>query len=232
MTSHRSSLIALLGLTLALGAGTAAAADWWYAVYEADNHVGYCHVVESSANLGGALVKRFTAVTEARRDKAGQYTFVQTEDRYRSGDTLVYYTSTVTQKNKTTQVKATRTAQGFSFTVTKGEKVETVDVPAASFGMVEAEEALAKLAAPGSKIEVQALELETGKVRKTKIEYVADQTLEAQGESVPTKVLRAKGAFGGATFWFAEDGTVVKRVGDTPLGKTTLKLTDAASARP
>jgi hypothetical protein len=98
--------------------------------------------------------------------------------------------------------------------------------------MVEADEALAKLAAPGSKIEIRALDLTKGKVRKTKIEYVADQTLEAKGESVATKVLRAKGGFGDATFWFAEDGSLVKRVGKTPLGKVTLELTDAASARP
>ncbi len=224
------SLLALLCLASSIAAP--AAADWWYAVYEGDKHVGYCHVVESSANLGGAVVQRFTSVTEARRDKAGQYTFMHTEDRYLSGGTLVYYTSTVTEKNKTTQIKGTRTGQGFSLVITKGDKVETADVPEASFGMVEVGEALAKLAAPGSKVEVQALDLETGKVRKTKIEYVADQTLEAKGESVPTKVIQAKGGFGGATFWFADDGTLVKRVGDTPLGKTTLKLTDAASARP
>lgn len=230
MTSRYGSLFAFLALACLI-AGSAAA-DWWYAVYDGDKHVGYCHVVESSANLGGAVVQRFTAVTEARRDKAGQYTFTQTEDRYRSGDTLVYYASTVTAKGKTTQVKATRTAQGFSFTITKGEKIETVEVPEASFGMVEAEEALAKLAAPGSKTEIRALDLEKGKVRKTKIEYVADQTLEAQGESVPTKVLQAKGGFGDATFWFAEDGSLVKRIGKTPLGKVTLELTDAASARP
>lgn len=230
MTSRCYTLFALLALSCLTAAS--AAADWWYAVYDGDKHVGYCHVVESSANLGGAVVRRFTAVTEARRDKAGQYTFMQTEDRYRSGDSLVYYASTVTDKDKTTQVKATRTAQGFSFTITKGEKVETVDVPATSFGMVEAEEALAKLSAPGGKIEVQALDLETGKVRKTKIEYVADQTLEAKGGSVATKVLQAKGGFGDATFWFAEDGSLVKRVGKTPLGKVTLKLTEAASARP
>jgi hypothetical protein len=230
MTSRYGSLFALLGLACLIAAS--ASADWWYAVYDGDKHVGYCHVVESSANLGGAVVKRFTAVTEARRDKAGQFTFMQTEDRYRSGDSLVYYASAVTAKGKTTRVKATRTARGFSFTITKGEKVETVEVPTASFGMVEAEEALAKLAAPGSKIEVQALDLEKGKVRKTKIEYVADQTLDAEGESVQTKVLRAKGGFGGATFWFAEDGSLVKREGETPLGKVTLKLTSAASARP
>ncbi len=230
MKNRYGSLLALLWL--ASSGAAPAAADWWYAVYEGDKHVGYCHLVESSANLGGAVVQRFTAVTEARRDKAGQYTFMHTEDRYRSGDMLVYYTSAVTEKNKTKQIKATRTAQGFSLTITKGDKVDTADIPEASFGIVEVEEALAKLAAPGSKIEVQALDLETGKVRKTKIEYVADQTLEAKGESVPTKVIQAKGGFGGATFWFAEDGTLVKRVGDTPLGKTTLKLTDAASARP
>ncbi len=230
MTSRYGTLFALLALASLVAAS--AAADWWYAVYDGDKHVGYCHVVESSANLGGAVVRRFTAVTEARRDKAGQYTFMQTEDRYRSGDSLVYFASTVTEKGKTTQVEATRTAQGFSFTITKGEKVETVDVPAASFGIVEAEEALAKLTAPGGKIEVQALDLERGKVRKTKIEYVADQTLEAKGESVATKVLQAKGGFGDATFWFAEDGSLVKRIGKTPLGKVTLELTDAASARP
>jgi hypothetical protein len=224
------SLLVLLCLASSIAAP--AAADWWYAVYEGDKHVGYCHVVESSANLGGAVVQRFTSVTEARRDKAGQYTFMHTEDRYRSADKLVYYTSTVTEKNKTTQIKGTRTGQGFSIVITKGDKVETVDVPEASFGMVEVGEALAKLAAPGSKVEVQALDLETGKVRKTKIEYVADQTLEAKGESVPTKVIQAKGGFGGATFWFADDATLVKRVGDTPLGKATFKLTDAASARP
>lgn len=230
MTSRYGSLFAFLALASLVAAS--AAADWWYAVYDGDKHAGYCHVVESSANLGGAVVKRFTAVTEARRDKAGQYTFKQTEDRYRSGDMLVYYALTVTAKGKTTQVKATRTAQGFSFTITKGEKVETVDVPGASFGMVEAEEALAKLGAPGGKIEVQALDLESGKVRKIKIEYVADQTLEAMGENVATKVLQAKGGFGNATFWFAEDGSLVKRAGKTPLGKVTLELTDAASARP
>jgi len=230
MTSRYGSLFALLILASLVAAS--ASADWWYAVYDGEKHVGYCHVVESSANLSGAVVKRFTAVTEARRDKAGQYTFMQTEDRYRSGGSLVYYASTVTDKDKTTQAKATRTAQGFSFAITKGEKVETLQVPAASFGMVEVEEALAKLAAPGSKIEVQALDLEAGKVRKTKLEYVADQTLEAKGESVATKVLQAKGGFGDATFWFAEDGSLVKRVGKTPLGKVTLELTDAASARP
>jgi len=230
MTSRNRSLFAFLVLACLFAAS--AAADWWYAVYDGDKHVGYCHVVESSANLGGALVQRFTSVTEARRDKAGQYTFMQTEDRYRSGDTLVYFTSTVTEKGKTTEVKATRTAQGFSFTITKGEKIKTIDVPAASFGMVEADEALAKLAAPGSKIEIRALDLTKGKVRKTKIEYGADQTLEAKGESVATKVLRAKGGFGNATFWFAEEGSLVKRVGKTPLGKGTLELTDAASARP
>jgi hypothetical protein len=230
MTSRYGLFFALLILASTIAAP--AAADWWYAVYDGDKHVGYCHVVESSANLGGAVVKRFTAVTEARRDKAGQYTLKQTEDRYRSGDSLVYYTSTVSEKDKTTQVKASRTAAGFSFTITKGEKVETLDVTSESFGMVEAEEALAKLAGPGGKIEVQALDLETGKVHKTKMEYVADQTLEAPGGSVQAKVLQAKGGFGGSTFWFAEDGSLVKREGETPLGKFTLKLTDAASARP
>jgi hypothetical protein len=232
MTLQRSSLFVLLTSALVVSAATRAAADWWYAVYKGDEHIGYCHVVESTANLGSAVVHRFTAVTEARRDRAGQYTFVQTEDRYRRGDTLVYYTSTVTEKNKTTQVKATRTGQGFSATITKGEKIETVDVPAAAFGMVEIEEALAKLAAPGSKIEVQALELDTGKVRKTKIEYVADQTLDVSGEIVPTKVIQAKGCFGDATFWFAGDGSLVKKLSRTPLGKVTMTLTGAESCRP
>jgi hypothetical protein len=228
MTVRRGALL----LAAAAALAGPAAADWWYAVYEGDNHVGYCHVVESSANLGNAVVDRFTAVTEARRDRAGQYTYMHTEDRYRSGGGVVYYASTVTDKDKTTQVKATRTAAGFSVTVTKGEKVETVDVPASSFGMVEAEEALPKLAAPGSKIEAQVLDLETGKVNKTKLEYVADQTVETPGGSVNAKVITAKGGLGDATFWFAEDGSLVKRVGKTPLGKVTLQLTDAASARP
>jgi len=221
-------------LTLACAAALAgtAAADWWYAVYEGDKHVGYCHVVASSATLGNAPVDRFTAVIEANRDKAGQYTYKQTEDRYRSAGAVVYFSSVVAKKDKTTQVKATRTADGFSVTITKGEKIETIAVPAAEFGMVEAEEAVEKLAAPGSKIEAQVLDLETGKVHKTKIEYVADQTLEVSGESVPTKVIAAKGGLGDATFWFAEDGSLVKRVGKTPLGKVTLMLTDSASARP
>jgi hypothetical protein len=171
-------------------------------------------------------------VTEARRDRAGQYTYKETQDRYRSGGSLVYFSSNVTDKDKTTQVKATRTAAGFSVNITKGEKVETVEVANEAFGMVEADEALAKLTAPGGKIEAQVLDLETGKVHKTKIEYVADQTLEVSGESVETRVIAAKGGLGGSTFWFAEDGSLVKRVGKTALGKTTLMLTDAASARP
>lgn len=232
MEARRGLFLMLAAAALAAAAAAPAAADWWYAVYEGDKHVGYCHVVESSARLGTALVDRFTAVTEARRDKAGQYTYMETEDRYRSGGSLVYFSSTVTDKDKTIQVKATRTATGFSVTVTKGEKVETVDVTNEEFGMVEPEEALEKLAAPGSKIEVKVLDLETGKVHKTKLEYAADQTLEVSGESVPTKVITAKGGLGNSTFWFAEDGSLVKRVGKTALGKTTIMLTDAASARP
>lgn len=232
MTVRRGLLFTLAAAAFAAAAAGPATADWWYAVYEGEKHVGYCHVVESSARLGSALVDRFTAVTEANRDRAGQYTYMETEDRYRSGGTIVYFSSTVKDKDKTTQVKATRTAAGFTVTVTKGEKVETVEATNEEFGMVEAEEALEKLAAPGSKIEVKVLDLETGKVHKTKIEYVADQTLEVSGESVPTKVIAAKGGLGGATFWFAEDGSLVKRVGKTALGKTTLMLTDAASARP
>jgi len=228
MTSQRSLWLAILALTFV----ASAAADWWYAVSEGDSHIGYCHVVESTANLGNAVVQRFTAVTEARRDKAGQFTFKQTVDRYRSGGAIVYFAASVTEKDRKADVKATRTAKGFTITVTKGEKVETVEAAAGTFGMVEAEEALAKLAAPGNRIEVQALDLETGRVNKTRIEYVADQTLEVKGESVVTKVLQAKGGFGGATFWFAEDGTLVKRVGPTPLGKITMTLTDAASASP
>jgi hypothetical protein len=232
MTVRGGTILALAAAACAVALAGSAAADWWYAVYEGDRHVGYCHVVESSARLGSALVGRFTAVTEANRDKAGQYTYMETEDRYRSGGSLVYFSSTVTDKDKTTQVKATRTPAGFSITITKGEKVENIDVAAEEFGMVEAEEALSKLAAPGSKTEVKVLDLETGKVHKTKLEYVADQTLEVSGESVPTKVIAAKGGLGGSTFWFAEDGSLVKRVGKTALGKTTLMLTDAASARP
>jgi hypothetical protein len=232
MMVRRGLLLTLAAAALAATMSAPAAADWWYAVYEGDKHVGYCHVVESSANLGNALVDRFTAVTEARRDRAGQYTYKETQDRYRSGGSLVYFSSNVTDKDKTTQVKATRTAAGFSVNITKGEKVETVEVANEAFGMVEADEALAKLTAPGGKIEAQVLDLETGKVHKTKIEYVADQTLEVSGESVPTRVIAAKGGLGGATFWFAEDGSLVKRVGKTALGKTTLMLTDAASARP
>jgi hypothetical protein len=64
------------------------------------------------------------------------------------------------------------------------------------------------------------------------MEYVADQTLEVSGEIVPTTVIQAKGCFGDATFWFAEDGSLVKRLGRTPLGKVAMTLTDAASARP
>jgi len=232
MTVRRGLLLTLAAAALAAATAAPAAADWWYAVYEGDKHVGYCHVVESSASLGSALVDRFTAVTEARRDRAGQYTYKETEDRYRSGGAVVYFALTVTDKDKTTRMKATRTAAGFTVTVTKGEKVETVEVATETFGMVEAEEALEKLAAPGSEIEAQVLDLETGKVHKTKIEYVADQTLEVSGASVPTRVIAAKGGLGGATFWFAEDGSLVKRVGKTALGKTTLMLTDAASARP
>lgn len=232
MTVRRGLLLTLAAAAFTATIAGPAIADWWYAVYEGDKHVGYCHVVESSASLGSAPVDRFTAVTEANRDKAGQYMYKQTEDRYRSGGTVVYFASAVTDEDKTTRVKATRTAAGFSVTVTKGEKVETKEVATEEFGMVEAEEALEKLAAPGSKIEVQVLDLETGKVKKTKIEYVADQTIEVSGESVPTRVIAAKGGLGGATFWFAEDGSLVKRVGKTPLGKVTLMLTDAASARP
>jgi hypothetical protein len=232
MMVRRGLLLTLAAAALAATMSAPAAADWWYAVYEGDKHVGYCHVVESSANLGNALVDRFTAVTEARRDRAGQYTYKETQDRYRSGGSLVYFSSNVTDKDKTTQVKATRTAAGFSVNITKGEKVETVEVANEAFGMVEADEALAKLTAPGGKIEAQVLDLETGKVHKTKIEYVADQTLEVSGESVETRVIAAKGGLGGSTFWFAEDGSLVKRVGKTALGKTTLMLTDAASARP
>jgi hypothetical protein len=232
MMVRRGLLLTLAAAALAATMSAPAAADWWYAVYEGDKHVGYCHVVESSANLGNALVDRFTAVTEARRDRAGQYTYKETQDRYRSGGSLVYFSSNVTDKDKTTQVKATRTAAGFSVNITKGEKVETVEVANEAFGMVEADEALAKLTAPGGKIEAQVLDLETGKVHKTKIEYVADQTLEVSGESVETRVIAAKGGLGGSTFWFAEDGSLVKRVGKTALGKTTLMLTDAALARP
>jgi hypothetical protein len=232
MTPRRKRLLAFLASALVVAASAPAAADWWYAVYDGDKHIGYCHVVESTANLGSAVVQRFTAVMEARRDKTGQFSLKWTADRYLSGGALVYYASAVTEKGKTAAVKATRTKEGFNVTVTKGDKVETIDVPEASFGMVEAEEALARLAAPGSKIEVQALEFQTGKVRKTKMEYVADQTLEVSGEIVPTKVIQAKGCFGDATFWFAEDGSLVKRSGRTPLGKVVMTLTDAASARP
>lgn len=232
MTIRRGPSLALAAAACAAALAGPAAADWWYTVYEGDKHVGYCHVVESTANLGTAVVDRSTAVTEAKRDKAGQYTYKRTEDRYRSGGAVVYFASTVTDKGKTTDVKATRTAAGFNIIVTKGEKVETREVAAEEFGMVEADEALAKLAAPGSALEVRVLDLETGKVRKTKIEYVADQTIEVSGESVATKVIAAKGGLGGATFWFAEDGSLVKRSGKTPLGKVTLELTDAATARP
>ena len=68
MTVRRGLLLALAAAALAAAMAGPATADWWYAVYEGDKHVGYCHVVESTANLGSALVDRFTAVTEANRD--------------------------------------------------------------------------------------------------------------------------------------------------------------------
>jgi hypothetical protein len=232
MTIGRGLVLTWAAAAWAAATAAPAAADWWYAVYEGDTHVGYGHVVASAANLGNAVVDRFTAVTEAERDKMGLFTYKRTEDRYRSGGSLVYYAANESYKDKTTEVKATRTANGFNVIITKGEKVEAVEVSSAEFGLVEAEEALPKLAAPGSKIEVRVLDLDTGKVSKAKIEYVADQTLEVSGASVPTRVIAAKGGLDEATFWFAEDGSLVKRVGKTTLGKVTLMLTDAGSARP
>jgi len=231
--ANRQSKAFILAATALLTAGAApAAADWWYAVYDGDKHIGYCHLVESTANLGNAVVQRFTAVTEAKRDKAGFFTYRETVDRYRSGGKLVYYSSAVTEKGKTVQVKATLTGEGFSITKTKGDKEETVVIPAAEYEMVEAEEALAKVSAPGGKTEVRVLDLDDAKVRKTKLEYVADQSLEVRGETVPTKVIQAKGGLGNATFWFAEDGSQVKRLGSTPLGKVTYLSTEAAEAKP
>ncbi len=230
MNSKWSCLLAISAAALA--AAAPAAADWWYAVYAGDKHIGYRHVVESSATLGGAVVTRYTAVTEARRDKVGRYTFKKTADRYIGAEGIVYYAATITKKDKVTTIKSSKTADGFTITVTKGDKGEIIKVAAADFDLIEAAEALAKLTAPGSKLEARALDLETGKVRKTKVEYVADQTLEVAGESVPVKVLQAKGGLGGATYWFGEDGAVAKYEGDSSLGKITTVLTSAAGARP
>jgi len=76
----RIALIAAVALVAA--APAALAADWWYTVYKGDKHVGYCHAVESTSNLGGAVVKRLTFVTEAEKDKGGRYTYKETADRY------------------------------------------------------------------------------------------------------------------------------------------------------
>ncbi|UCH78744.1 MAG: hypothetical protein JSU81_01990 [Candidatus Coatesbacteria bacterium] len=232
MANWRRTILVLAAAALLAAVAAQAAADRWYAVYDGDKHIGYCHLVESTANLGNAVVQRFTAVTEAKRDKAGFFTYHETVDRYRSGEMLIYYSSTVKEKGKTVVVKATRTAEGFSISKIKGEKEETVVIPAEEYGMVEIEEALEKLSAPGGKTEVRVLDLDDAKVRKTKLEYVADQSLEISGETVPTKVIQAKGGFGGATFWFAEDGSLVKRLGSTPLGKVTYLLTEAEEAKP
>jgi len=219
----------------ALGA-LPAAADWWYALYEGDQHVGYCHTVESTATLGGNVVKRFTCIVEARRDKSGVYTFKKTADFYRAEAGIIYYASTTTDKKVTTTVKATRTAAGFNVVIvrapgTKDEKSEAIDIPAAAFNLVEAEEALAKITAPGGKIDALALDLEAGKVSKTKIEYVADQNIDAAGKTFATKVLQAKGGLGNSTFWFDENGVRVKVNGLTPAGKGTMTLTDAVTAQ-
>ncbi|MGD8718054.1 MAG: hypothetical protein PVH29_04450 [Candidatus Zixiibacteriota bacterium] len=234
MTSRVGNLrmTVLAALVLAGAVAAPAAADWWYAVYEGDKHVGYCHVVESSATLGNTVVQRFTEVTETHRDKANLFTRKLTVDRYKSGGKTVYYSSTVTEKGKTKQAKATRTADGFSIVITKGDKEETVDVPAEEFGIVEASEMLENLTAPGGKTEVRAVDLDTGKVHKTKLEYVADQTVDAAGESVEAKVIAAKGGLGDTTYWFVEDGSLVKWSGKTLLGKLTYKLTTAAEAKP
>ncbi len=234
MSLAKKWLLGAVAVTLA--ALPAVAADWWYAVYEGEKHVGYCHVVESTATLGGVVVKRVTTVCEAKRDKAGQFTFKRTTDHYRGDTGVLYYSSTTQDKDTTTVVKATRSAAGFNVAVTvtpkgKEAKTEAIDVPAASFNMVEVEEALPKLEAVGRRVDALALDPETGKVSKAKLEYIADQTLDVGGASVATKAVQAKGGFGGTTFWFDADGVLVKSTGETPCGKGAMTRTDALSAQ-
>ncbi len=107
------------------------------------------------------------------------------------------------------------------------------DVAEGDYNMVEAEEALPKVTAPGTRVDALALDLETGKVQKTKIEYVADQTLTVGEASVATKALKASGGLGGGQWWFDETGGLIKFVGTTPLGKITMtRVPDSDAAMP
>jgi hypothetical protein len=128
--------------------------------------------------------------------------------------------------------------KGFRFTLTENagtekENVKSFDVAEDLYDLLEVEEALAKVTAPGTRVEAQALNLDTGKVEKIKIEYVADQTLDVGGAGVAAKCLQAKGGLGGGQWWFDESGILVKYVGPSSLGKiTTTRVADSAAAMP
>lgn len=221
-------------------ASAAAGGDWWYALYEGDAHVGYCHIVESTATLGGAAVKRVTFVVEAKKDKTGQYQLKRTEDRYRNDAGLVYYSSKTVYKGATTDVKSAKGTKGFTVTITRSEKegkepkVENVEVPAESYNFIEIEEAVAKLTGPGTRVDVIALDPASGKVAKGKVEYVADQTIEVAGAAVETKVVAGKGVLNGSTYWLDRgDGSLLKFEGDAGYGKVKLvRVASAAAAYP
>lgn len=228
--------ISLIAATVAASAAGAAGEDWWYALYEGDRHVGYCHVVQSTATLGGAVVKRYTSLAEARRDKTGAFTFKRTTDIYRGDAGVLYYSSVTTEKKTTVTVKSSRGKDGFTITITtsaegKEPKEEKIEVPATNYDVVEMEEVVPTLASVGGKREVRALDLETGKVSKGKVEYVADAELDVAGEKVSARCLEARGVFGGGRWWFDKDGVLVKVEGPTCLGKGTMVRAQALAAQ-
>ena len=242
MNRYRAFIIGGCVAVLA-AAGAAAAGDLWYALYEGDEHRGYCHVVDSSATISGVVCKRTSHVTESHKDKTGKYIFKKTADRYHDANgALLLYSATTTYKGEVTKVSTAMTVRkkfkGITFILTekagtKDEKVTTFEVADNTYNLLEVEEARAKVTAPGTRVEALALDLETGKVEKTKLEYVADQTLDVAGTSVPTKVLQAKGGMGSGQWWFNADGVIVKWTASGELGKTTcVMVADAAAATP
>jgi hypothetical protein len=206
--------------------------------------VGYCHAVDSTVNLTGTVCKRTTYVTEADRDgKSYKYNYKKTVDYYHdAAGALLLYSSVTTLKGAVTKVTAARKVEkkfkGMAVTITEKagtdkEKVTALDVPEASYTLLEPAEALAKVTSPGTKVEGPALDFDTGKIEKVKVEYVADQTLDVGGQSIATKVLTAKAGWGGGSWYFGPEGGLVKSVGPSARGKITMTLVaDAASATP
>lgn len=219
---------------LASCGGGARAQECWYAVYLGGDHIGFSYVYDGVRDYDGVSCRYLKHVTEIHKGGLVPVDYRHEYSAYFDGRGLAACNVERDDAGVRSTVVGCRDGAGdLTFTVKKNGRTETRVFKHGEYEMTSLDNLTPELAAPGDSATVRIVDLEVLKVKKTKLQYVADASLNVNGGQYDAMVVNADTAWEKIKYWLAGDRhTAYRVVKNTLAGKITVELTTESGAKP